>query len=156
MGHLFTAPSRRANTILRLFGAAAFLLLANLAFSQGFNDVKILEDLSTKTWKPAVELNTSLAEEITRTETTLGAPNLQPADKSLFTAYRRMLGYIQTSTQAGSPVGESITEAYKKVLDEQPHDPALQDLPFDALVNDVLPYLIESLGEVPQYIPARL
>lgn len=137
----------------RVTGKLVFPLLISMffaatVFGQSKDFKEEIGDLSSKEWKSSGSIDATVAEENARLATILGQPDLQPEDRSLFLAYQRLLGYVQSATQAGNPVNDAILTSYEKVLVEVPLDLDLKYMPEGALMA-LVPGLVELLSAIP-------
>lgn len=131
-----------------LFPMLVFVFFAATAFGQSQDFKEEIGDLSSKEWKSSGSIDATVAEENARLATILGQLDVQPEDRSLFLAYQRLLGYVQSATQAGNPVNDAIIASYEKVLAEVPHDTALKNMPEGSLMT-LMPGLVEMLSAIP-------
>lgn len=105
-------------------------------------------DLSEQVWKSGADIDITAQEEIARMDAAIADGNTPDPDRALFTAYKRLVGYIQLGVQGGKPVGEALFESYDKVIAESATDPDMKSMPEGALIN-LVPTLVESLIAVP-------
>ncbi|MBK9335076.1 MAG: hypothetical protein IPM98_00250 [Lewinellaceae bacterium] len=131
--------------------ALALLLFAfssAVAFGQSNDFREEIGDLSSIVWKTSTGIDVVVAEENARLAVVLSQPGLQQQDRSLFLSYQRLVGYVQSAAQAGTPLDAAIFKSYEKVLAEVPHDVNLKHLPDGALMT-LVPGLLELLSQVP-------
>ena len=131
-----------ANMLLRLAAFMIILISANTMFAQ--NKGEEIGDLSGITWKDTDLANIALTEEITRTDLSLATPNLQNVDKTLFTAYKLLVNYVQLGIQSGESTDKAITKSYEKVLTGNSKEFELKDLRTDVFTT-YIPGSVEVL-----------
>lgn len=124
------------------------------AYSQTPSVVEQIGDISNNKWKTAADLNLSLAGEDAKMVLLLNNPSLMEADKAVYKAYQRLLGYIQSDLQAGKTVDQAIIGSYEKVLVDVVADPELKYMP-EGLLLSYIPGLVETLNEVPVPVPVN-
>lgn len=132
----------RANVLFRLAAFMTILISANTMFAQSKGGE--IGDLSGITWKDTDLVNEALTGETTRIDLSLAAPNLQNVDKTLFTAYKLLVNYVQLGIQSGESTDKAITRSYEKVLSGSSKEFELQDLRIDVFAT-YIPGLVEVL-----------
>lgn len=154
MKEILTSPVQTAKWIL---GQGVLTLLFStvfcaMAFGQKSGSDLGIGDIASTNWKSQSALEASIAQEKSKTDVVLAAPDLPETDRALFLSYQRLLDYLNTDLQAGKPVHEAIEGEYKRVVEEVVADPVLKDMSPDGL-RALLPGLVEALTEVPQAAP---
>lgn len=96
----------------------------------------ITTDAMSSSWKTTVDFSAVLLAERTDAAQVLASPNLKSARSALYTAYDRMLAYMQVDLAANVPLEDLLDINYKKVVFEAPNDQAIKSMDsseFDAL-----------------------
>lgn len=93
-------------------------------------------------WKPAVNYAAVVASERDVAAQELANPTTKETGFALYTAYDRMLAYMEADLVAGNPIEEIAEKNYKRVVEESYSDPALVNLEaaefsnlYDALIG---------------------
>jgi hypothetical protein len=143
MKNITTKFLLQANVLFRLVAFMTILISANTMFAQSKGGE--IGDLSSITWKDADLANVALTEETTRIDLSLATPNLQNVDKTLFTAYKLLVNYVQVGIQSGESTDKAIVKSYEKVLSGTSKEFELQDLRIDIFAT-YIPGLVEVLA----------
>lgn len=141
---LFSVPL--AST-LRLWGivlALGWFLPSLTAQTVSLTDQ--LGDLSSRDWKKNPDIGNVFISELNKADIALAQPNLQPADKSMYLAYKRIVQEVQANK--GGTVHESLIVSYKQLMQDYLKDADLKDLPLDGL-SVLLQGLVETLTATP-------
>lgn len=133
----------------KLLVASLFVIFSNsLLQAQHAGIQDQIGDLTGLVWKSAADIDIMVQAETARMDVAVADSNTPDPDRALFTAYKRLVGYIQLGVQGGKPVGEAVLESYDKVIAESATDPDMKSMPEGALIN-LVPTLVESLIAVP-------
>lgn len=108
--------------------------------------------LASVAWKSAADMNGVFVGEQSRMDVALSQPAIQPVDRAIYSAYKRLLTYVEADLQGGVPLSESIPKNLDKVALEAPKDAQLALLP-DGFLDTFIPILVESLTEPQKAIP---
>lgn len=142
MKNITTKFLRQANVLFRLVAFITIFISANTMFAQSKGGE--IGDLSGITWKDTDLAIIALSEETTRTDLSLAVPDLQNVDKTLFTAYKLLVNYVQLGVQSGERIDKAITKSYEKILSGTSKEFELQDLRTDVFAT-YIPGLVEVL-----------
>jgi hypothetical protein len=132
-----------ANALLRLAALMIILISANTMFAQ--NKGEEIGDLSGIIWKDTDLANIALTEETTRIDLSLATPDLQDVDRTLFTAYKLLVNYVQLGIQSGESADKAIVRSYEQVLTGNSKEFELKDLRTDIFAT-YIPGLVEVLA----------
>lgn len=107
--------------------------------------------LSNVAWREPADALLVMNAERDRYQTALAWPDIPSVDKAVYTAYLRLMDYVEIALQGGKTLDEAILESYEKVVAEAPADPDLKEMP-DGILFTFIPGLVEALTEphVPQ------
>jgi hypothetical protein len=92
------------------------------------NDLISTEDLAVNGWKESGDYNAILAQERTLAGHEISNANQNAARVALYTAYDRLLSYMQADMAVKNPIETIADINYKKVVLETPADPILKDM----------------------------
>lgn len=141
----FSAKWIISRGILALSFSALFCIAATC---QNSGSLVELGNLPAVKWKSLADLDQTILQENTKMDLALSPVGLQPADRALYLAYKRLISYIQADVQAGEKIGEVFLKRYEQILGEAPSDPNLKAL-LTGTLEGLLPGLVEALTEAP-------
>lgn len=130
----------------------SFLFLSTQLNGQTANAKPDYSYLTTVSWKSAADMNDVFVQEQSKMDVALTQPAIQPVDRAVYSAYKRLLTYVQADQQGGVPLSEAIPKNLDKVALEAPKDAQLALLP-DGFLDTFIPFLVESLTEAQKAIP---
>ncbi len=141
----FSAKWIISRGILALSFSALFCIAATC---QNSGSLVEFGDLTAVKWKTSAGFDQTLLQENAKMDLALSPIGLQPADRALYLAYKRLISYIQADVQAGENLGNVFLKRYEQVLGEAPSDPDLKAL-LTGTLEGLLPGLVEALTESP-------
>jgi len=134
---------------ITLLVASFFLASTNNSFSQshdGIGTLTVPAELVVSEWKSPVDYTAVITNMKASTATILENPNLQTAERALYTGFDRMLSYIQVDLESHADLTKIAETNYHKVVKEAPSDPILINMQmnefaalYDILVNKLRP-----------------
>ena len=142
----FQAKWRTGIQVLMLFLSA---VLPSLVYGQNADVRQEIGDLSAIQWKNVPAFEAAVAQEDSKIDGYLAAPNLPAEDRALYLSYQRMLELVMSNVQLSKPLDEAVYDSYAQVLEESQINPDFKPAPQGLLITFV-PGLIEVLTEVPQ------
>ncbi|MBU6342331.1 MAG: hypothetical protein KGS48_12615 [Bacteroidetes bacterium] len=86
------------------------------------------EDLAINGWKETADYTAILAQERILATQEISNSSQNIARLALYTAYDRLLSYMQSDMAAKSPIETIADINYKKLVLETPNDPVLKDM----------------------------
>lgn len=147
---VFTSKARLNFNIATLLLPVAFMFSVTVGFSQSnavspVSEIPVVKDFEGIKWKSTPALLVTLSEEHNQNLFLLSTPGLQPTDIANYTAYDKLIAYIQADITSGQKLEEIAVSNFQRVVDEAPADPVIKYLHVGSLRN-AFNQLIEKMA----------